>query len=88
MMLALIIMNDVNGRPKMAVSYDKLWKLLIDKKMSAADLRRSVEISPNTMTRLRKGEHVNMATIERICTVLKCDFSDVMELVEEDGGHK
>ena len=47
----------------MAVSYNKLWKLLIDKKMSQAELRRVAGISPNTMTRMRHDELVNLAIL-------------------------
>ena len=43
----------------MSVSYNKLWKLLIDKKMSASELRKNAEIAPNTMTRMRKGQDVS-----------------------------
>ena len=45
---------------KLSISYNRLWKLLIDKKMSKADLRRAAEISPNTMTKLRRDEDVSM----------------------------
>lgn len=45
----------------MSISYNKLWKLLVDKKMSKADLRRAADISPNTMTKLRRDEPVNLA---------------------------
>ena len=45
----------------MAVSYNKLWKLLVDKKMSKADLRKAAEIAPNTMTKLRRDEPVTLA---------------------------
>ena len=44
----------------MAVSYNKLWKLLVDKKMSKFDLRKIIEVSPNTMTKMRKDEMVSM----------------------------
>ncbi len=63
----------------MAVSYDKLWKLLIDKKMSAAELRKTAEIAPNTMTRMRKGQEVTMSVLEKICDVLNADFGDIIE---------
>lgn len=63
----------------MAVSYDKLWKLLIDKKMSAAELRKTAEIAPNTMTRMRKGQEVTMTVLEKICDVLNADFGDIIE---------
>ena len=47
----------------MAISYNKLWKLLVDKKMSKADLRKAAGIAPNTMTRLRRDEEVMLATV-------------------------
>ena len=65
----------------MAVSYDKLWKLLIDKKMSAAELRRTAEIAPNTMTRMRKDQEVTMFVLEKICDVLDADFWDIVEYI-------
>ena len=69
---------------KMGVSYNRLWKLLIDEKMSIADLRKKAEIAPNTMTKLRRDEAVNLAILGRICHVLCCDFGDIMEYKEED----
>jgi DNA-binding Xre family transcriptional regulator len=63
----------------MSISYNKLWKLLVDKKMSKADLRRAADISPNTMTKLRRDEPVNLAILSRVCDVLKCDFGDIIQ---------
>jgi DNA-binding Xre family transcriptional regulator len=68
----------------MAVSYNKLWKLLIDKKVSISELRKNASISPNTMTKLRRDENVNLSILERICEVLNCDFSDIMTYISED----
>ena len=51
----------------MAVSYNKLWKLLIDKKMSKAEMRRAAGISPNTLTKLNRDEEVTMTIINKIC---------------------
>ena len=67
----------------MAISYNKLWKLLIDKKMSKADLRRAAGIAPNTMTKLRRDEEVSMAILIKICTVLNANIGDVMDLVPD-----
>lgn len=67
----------------MAVSYNKLWKLLIDKKMSQADLRKAAEIAPNTMTKLRREEPVTLAILGKICNVLKCDYGDIMTYVPD-----
>lgn len=68
----------------MAVSYNKLWKLLIDKKMSRAELRRAAKVSPNTMTKLTRDEEVSMAVMGRICDVLETNIGDVMDFVQED----
>ena len=67
----------------MNVSYNRLWKLLVDKKMSKADLRRAAGIAPNTMTKLRRDEPVNLAILGRACEVLCCDIGDIMEFVPE-----
>lgn len=68
----------------MAISYNRMWKLLVDKKMSKADLRKAAYIAPNTMTKLRRDEPVNLAILGRICDVLKCDFGDLMQYVPEE----
>lgn len=67
----------------MAVSYNKLWKLLIDKKMSKADLRKAADIAPNTMTKLRRDEPVTLAILGKICKVLECDYGDIMTYVPD-----
>ena len=67
----------------MALSYNRMWKLLVDKKMSKADLRKAADIAPNTMTKLRRDETVNLAILGRICETLYCDFGDIMEYVKE-----
>ena len=68
----------------MAVSYNKLWKLLVDKKMSKFDLRKIIEVSPNTMTKMRKDEMVSMAVLARICEKLDCDFGDIITYIPEN----
>ena len=68
----------------MAISYNKLWKLLIDKKMSKADLRKAAGIAPNTMTRLRRDEEVTLAVLNKICMALEVDIGDIMEFLPED----
>ena len=65
----------------MAISYNKHWKLLVDKKMSKADLRKAAGIAPNTMTRLRRDEEVTLTVLNKICTTLEVDIGDVMEFV-------
>ena len=67
----------------MAVSYNKLWKLLIDKKMSKAEMRRAAGISPNTLTKLNRDEEVTMTIINKICTALQVDVGEVMEFLPD-----
>ena len=68
----------------MAISYNKLWKLLVDKKMSKADLRKAAGIAPNTMTRLRRDEEVTLSVLNRICTVLDVNIGDIMEFTSDE----
>lgn len=65
----------------LTVSYNKLWKLLVDKKMSKADLRRAVEISSNTMTKLRCDEEVSISVLKRICEYLECHIGDICDFI-------
>ena len=66
----------------MSVSYNKLWKLLIDRKMSKADLRKQAGIAPNTLTKLNRDEEVSLSVLKKICNTLKVDIGDVMEFVD------
>ena len=68
----------------MAISYNKLWKLLVDKKMSKADLRKAAGIAPNTMTRLRRDEEVTLTVLNKICSTLEVDIGDIMEFLPEE----
>ena len=67
----------------MAISYNKLWKLLVDKKMSKADLRKAAGIAPNTMTRLRRDEEVTLAVLNKICSTLDVNIGDIIEFLPE-----
>lgn len=67
----------------MAISYNKLWKLLVDKKMCKADLRKAAGIAPNTMTRLRRDEEVTLTVLNKICKTLEVDIGDIMEFLPE-----
>lgn len=64
----------------MKISYSKLWKLLIDKKMNKKDLCRITGISSATIAKLTKGDNVNTSVLLRICKVLECDITDIMEI--------
>ena len=68
----------------MAVSYKKLWKLLIDKDMKKKHLQSVAEISWSSVTKLSKGENVSMDVLIKICTALNCDVGDVMELLPDE----
>ena len=61
----------------MAVSYNGLWKLLIDKGMNKTDLMNEVEISSSTIAKMSRGETVSMAILEKICEKLDCDLGDI-----------
>ena len=63
----------------MAVSYDKLWKLLIDKRMNKTDLRLKADMSTSTLAKLSKNEVVSMDVMLRICKVLDCNVGDIMD---------
>ncbi len=70
----------------MAISYNKLWKLLVDKKMSKADLRKAAGIAPNTMTRLRRDEEVTLSVLNRICVALDVNIGDT--IISEEKSNK
>ena len=63
----------------MSLSYNRLWKLLIDKDMSVAEMRKAADIAPNTVTRMKKNQEVTMTALEKICDVLDADFGDIVE---------
>ena len=67
----------------MKISYEKLWKLVIDNKMKRQDLARAAEISANTVTKLGKNEAVSLDVLMRICKVFQCDIGDIMEIIED-----
>lgn len=67
----------------MAVSYKKLWKLLIDKDMTAVELREKTGIAPNTITKLRRNEEVSMTVLVKICTALNANIGDIMDMVPQ-----
>ncbi len=65
----------------MAVSYKKLWKILIDKDMKKKDLCAAAGISHASMAKLGKNENVTVEVLVRICTALECDIGDIVEIV-------
>lgn len=66
----------------MAVSYDNLWKLLIDKKLKRTDLKDICGISSNVLAKLGKDEPISMDSLEKICVSLNCNIENIMQFVE------
>lgn len=70
------------GNSIMAVSYNKLWKLMIDQDLNKTQLKDKAQISTNAVAKLGKNEAVSMETLEKICRTLNCDVGDIMEFVD------
>ncbi|GHV30165.1 hypothetical protein FACS1894167_10580 [Synergistales bacterium] len=68
----------------MKISYKKLWKLLIDKEISKGEFRKMAHISSSTSSKLNRGETVNTDVLLRICAALKCDLTDILEVVQDE----
>lgn len=68
----------------MPVSYDKLWKLLIDKKMNRTELKEAAGISFNVLAKMGKNEFISMESLHKICLTLNCNIGDVIEFTEEE----
>ena len=67
----------------MSMCYKKLWKLLIDRDMTRADLRKETGISPATIAKMSKGEPVGTSILERICESMQCNIGDIADYVSE-----
>jgi len=63
-----------------SISYNKLWKLLIDKHINKTELRKAAGISTNVIAKLGKNDPVSMETLAKICTALNCDIADIVEM--------
>ena len=72
----------------MAVNYNKLWKLLIDKGMNKTELRRRIGIGTGTLAKLSANERVSLDVLEKICKELSCDMGDIIEFLPDTGGNK
>ena len=79
-------MFEGNGGNLMAVSYDRLWKLLIDKNMKKMDLVEKIGISSSTLAKMSKGEAVSMSVLEKLCDRLDCDFGDIINYEKKKAG--
>ena len=70
------------GGNKMAISYNKLWKLLIDKGMTKTEMRKEAGISTNILAKMGRNETVSMETLGKITTVLHCGLDDIVDITE------
>ncbi len=66
----------------MAVKYDKLFHLLIDRKMSTAQLAKKAQVSANIITRLKRDEYISIESIEKLCNALDCGVDDILEFIQ------
>ena len=66
------------------VSYKPLFRLLVNRDMSKADLMRAAKIAPNTMTKIRRNEEVSMTVLNKICAVLGVSYGDIMEYIHKE----
>ena len=71
-----------------SISYNKLWKLLIDKNMNKSELRYKSQISTASLAKLGRNENLTTAVLLKICNALDCDVSDIMEVIEDPENHK
>ncbi|MGO3751726.1 MAG: helix-turn-helix domain-containing protein [Peptoniphilaceae bacterium] len=67
----------------MEFSYDKLWKLLIDKKINKEELRKMTGMSSTTLARMGRDENVSLDVLGRVCKELECDIGDIIECKKE-----
>lgn len=78
-----LIIDIVKGK-KMAISYNGLWKLLIDKNMYKKDLAAELNISSATMAKMGKGENVSLEVLQKICEYLDCNIGDIMSFEKDN----
>lgn len=68
----------------MAMNYNKLWKLLIDRNMKKKDLREQANLTTNVIAKMGKGGDVSTEVLRKICTVLNCKIEDIVEIIPDD----
>ena len=68
----------------MAVSYKRLWKILIDKDMKKSDLEREAHLTHYSLSKIEKGQDVSTDVLYKICSALECDINDIMEFVDDE----
>ncbi len=75
--------HEIVRRNRMSVCYDKLWKILIDRKMNRTDLKEMAGVSFNVLAKLGRNEFVSMESLYKICRALNCDIGDIVEFEKE-----
>nr|WP_242959769.1 helix-turn-helix transcriptional regulator [Flavonifractor sp. An306] len=75
---------DMIGEVEMPVSYDKLWKILIDKKMKRSELKDAAGVSFNVLAKMGKNEFVSMESLYKICVALDCGIDEIMEFTNHE----
>lgn len=75
-----LISNGMDEDKNMIISYDNLWKLLIDKRMNKTELAQKTKISTSTIAKMSRGEPVALTVLVRICDYLNCDIGDVVSV--------
>lgn len=94
LLLFVFITESELRRDELAISYNKLWKLMIDHNMNKTQLRKEAGLSTNVIAKLSKNDSVSMDTLMRICKTLHCDVGDIVEVSSEaetdntNGGEK
>jgi len=79
----LLYFTRYGGFPNMRISYNKLWKMLIDKNMKKSDLREKAGISSASLAKLGKGDNITTDVLLRICEVMDCRIEDILEMVRD-----
>lgn len=72
----------------MAISYDKLFHMMIDKKITNVRLKDMAGVSANIITRLKRDEYISIESIEKICKALECGVDDILEFVDKEEQHE
>lgn len=67
----------------MGVSYNRLWKMLIDRKMTKADLRKRAGVAASTFTRMNSEEYISLEVLVKLCIILDCEISDIVEITQK-----
>lgn len=79
-LFGVIIRGNSMSENQVKITYKPLWKLLIDRDMTKTELRKKIQIAPNTFTKMNNDQQVSLDILARICIELKCEFDDIVEI--------